>query len=329
MSAATLALQFDEDRLARLAESVRLVGPTRVDTLADPAVAAELGEIEIVLSSWGGGRITDDLLERMPRLRAVLHAAGTVRHLLTETAFERGIVVANSADENAVPVAEFTQAMLVLAGKKAPFVAESLRRDPGSWRESRDRWGTMSNFGRRIGLVGFSRIGRLVTATASRMHDVEVLVADPFADPVEVAERGGRLVPLTELLPQVDTLSLHAPNLPSTRKMIGAAELALLPDQAVVINTARGAIMDTDALVVECASGRLSAILDVTDPDEPLPVDHPLWSLPNVMITPHIAGSMGSETKLMTDGTLTDLERILAGLTPLRGVTLEAYRISA
>ena len=117
-------------------------------------------------------------------------------------------------------------------------------------------------------------------------------MADPYADPAEVRAAGGSLVPLPELLPRCDVLTLHVPALPATRHLIGAAELALLRDGATVINTARGAVLDTAALESECATGRLDAILDVTDP-EPLPASSLLYDLPNVMITPHIAGSLG------------------------------------
>src|SRR5699024_2769509 len=112
---------------------------------------------------------------------------------------------------------------------------------------------------------------------------------------VGAARAGASPVSLTEALSRAEILSLHAPLLPSTRLMLGAEELALLPDGATVINTARGGLVDHEALLRECASGRIDAILDVTDP-EPLPRDHPLVSLPNVTITPHIAGSLGNET---------------------------------
>jgi phosphoglycerate dehydrogenase-like enzyme len=123
-------------------------------------------------------------------------------------------------------------------------------------------------------------------------------------------------------------LTLHVPALPATRHLIGAKELALLRDGATVINTARGSVIDTAALESECVSGRLDAILDVTEP-EPLPADSPLYDLPNVMITPHIAGSLGSETRRMSESALDELERYLSGLPPRAPVTADEIAVSA
>jgi phosphoglycerate dehydrogenase-like enzyme len=130
------------------------------------------------------------------------------------------------------------------------------------------------------------------------------------------------------LLPRVDVLSLHAPALPSTRHMIGAAELAALPDHATIINTARGSLIDTAALEQECLAGRMSAILDVTEP-EPLPASSVLYDLPNVMITPHIAGSLGSELHRMTDAALDELERYVSGRELAAGLSSDDLRLSA
>ena len=182
--------------------------------------------------------------------------------------------------------------------------------------------------GRTIGVVGFSRIGRRVVSLLQQLDSATVLVADPYADPYEVAAAGARLVPLDELLPRVDVLSIHAPALPSTRHMIGAEQLARLRRNATVINTARGSLIDTAALERECAAGRLHAILDVTDP-EPLPADSVLYDLPNVMLTPHVAGSLGSEIHRMTDAALDELERFVRGEALQSAVSSETLRVSA
>jgi phosphoglycerate dehydrogenase-like enzyme len=156
----------------------------------------------------------------------------------------------------------------------------------------------------------------------------ECLVADPYADPAAVAAAGGALVELDDLLARSDVLSLHAPELPSTRHMIGAAELARLPDHATVVNTARGSLVDSAALAAECGSGRLFAILDVTEP-EPLPAGDPLRSVPNVLLTPHLAGSLGTEVLRLTDHTLDELARWTTG-EPLRTeITPQAFALNA
>jgi phosphoglycerate dehydrogenase-like enzyme len=185
----------------------------------------------------------------------------------------------------------------------------------------------LSNRGRTIGVVGYSRTGRRVVERLQSL-DVNVLVADPYTSAEEIARYGARLVELPELLTACDILTLHVPALPSTRHLIGAAELSLLRDGATVINTARGAVIDTEALEKECAAGRIDAILDVTDP-EPLPSTSVLYDLPNVMITPHIAGSLGSETQRMSDRAIAELELFVSGKPPQATVEPGELEVSA
>jgi phosphoglycerate dehydrogenase-like enzyme len=114
-------------------------------------------------------------------------------------------------------------------------------------------------------------------------------------------------------------VSVHAPDLPSTRHLIGAEQLAAMRDGTTLVNTARGAIVDTDALVEVLRAGRISAVLDVTDP-EPLPPDHPLLTMPNAFLTPHVAGAQGSELARLADLAITEIERFVAGQPPLHPV---------
>jgi phosphoglycerate dehydrogenase-like enzyme len=235
--------------------------------------------------------------------------------------------VTNGADANAIPVAEFTFASIVLAGKKAHVLANDARTWREDWSYTTAR-GELGNIGRVIGVIGFSRIGRRVVRLVQQLQDVTCLVSDPHADPLEVSAAGGRLVPLTELLAASDIVSVHAPALPETRHMIGAAELRTMKDNATLINTARGSLVDTAALEAECATGRIHALLDVTEP-EPLPAGSVLYSLPNVVITPHIAGSLGTETRRMSDAALNDLERYLTGQRLMAQVVSEDLSLSA
>jgi phosphoglycerate dehydrogenase-like enzyme len=326
MDPAHFGVQFQEPQLRRLHDLVELADPVPTADLDDPLVRRRLHEVEVLVTSWGCPQLTKERLDAAPALRAIFHCAGTVRTFVTDEIWRRGILVTNAADENAVPVAEFTLAAIIFAGKRVPTLAQDARRHRDDWSYVARR-GELSNRGRTIGLVGFSRVGRRVTERL-RSLEVDVLVSDPYADPAEIRAAGGRPVALTELLARCDVLSLHVPELPSTRRLIGPAELAMLKDGATVINTARGAVLDTAALETECATGRLDAILDVTEP-EPLPADSPLYDLPNVMITPHIAGSLGSETRRMSESALDELERYLSGRPPRAAVTADEFAVSA
>lgn len=323
MSGKSYGAHFDAARLARLAELVTLGDPVWTDELDSPDVRARLAGVEVMLTSWGAPRLTRPRLGAAPALRAVLHCAGSVRGLVSDEVWRRGIRVTSAADANAVPVAEYTLAAIIFAGKKAPFLAADERLAYGGW-GAVTGYGDLSNYARTVGIVGFSRIGRKVVRLLKVLGGTTCLVADPYADPAEVAEAGATLVDLADLLPRADVLSLHAPATEETRHLIGAEQLRLLPDHATVINTARGSLIDDAALAAECSSGRLFAILDVTEP-EPLPAGSPLRRRPHVMITPHVAGSLGSEILRLTDHTLDELARWIAR-EPLRAeVTAEEW----
>ena len=317
MNLSTMKDQFDATRMDRLAGLVELGEPAWTDSLADPEVAGLLPEVEVLLTSWGVPLLDRGALDLMPRLRAVFHCAGTVRSFVTDELWQRGIQVTTGAEANAIPVAEFTFASIVLAGKKAQVLGNASRINRENWSYAADH-GELGNIGRTIGVVGFSRIGRRVVQLVQQLQDVTCLVADPYADPAAVAAAGALLVPLEELIPASDVVTIHAPALPETRNMIGAAELAAMKDHATLINTARGSLVDTRALESACATGRIHAILDVTEP-EPLPAESVLYDLPNVVITPHIAGSLGTETRRMSDVAISELGRYLAG----KGLTAE------
>lgn len=327
MDPSTFALQFRATELDRLAALVDLGDPVVLHELDSPVARSRLAAAEVLVTSWGAPSLDAARLAAAPHLRAVLHCAGSVRELVGPAVWDRGILVSSAADANAVPVAEYTLAAIIMAGKRAPFLAASARTDGNGWSQEAHR-GTLSNHGRTIGIVGFSRTGRRVVELLRILDTAAVLVADPYADAAEVAAAGGTLAPLDEVLARSEILSLHAPALAETQHMIGACELALLPDGATLVNTARGALVDHDALLAECASGRLDAILDVTDP-EPLPPGSPFFTLPNVMITPHVAGSLGSETRRMSNHALDELERLLDGRPLATPVTAEQLAVSA
>ncbi|MFJ8912978.1 hydroxyacid dehydrogenase [Amycolatopsis sp. NPDC102389] len=326
MNRRTRELQFGPEEMARLRAVAALGEPVAAEELNSERVRARLAETEVLITSWGCPMLDEPVLRAAPRLRAVLHAAGSVRGHVPAAAFDRGLLVTTAADANAEPVAWYTLAAVLWAFKKVPFLAADARRFREDWSYV-DRRGELSGRDRTVVLVGFSRIGRRVTRLLRDLGLARVLVVDPVVDPAEIIAAGAEPASLTEALPQADVLSLHAPALPGTRHLIGAAELAALPVDSVLVNTARGEVIDHAALEAACAAG-LHAILDVTDP-EPLPATSPLYDLPNVLLTPHIAGSLGSETRTMSAAAITELERYAAGLPPVSPVTAQALAVQA
>lgn len=327
MARDVFATQFGPAELARLTQLASLGEPLVTDELTSPAALARLAEAEVLLTSWGCPHLDETVLAAAPRLRAVLHAAGSVRPHVPPTVFDRPVLVTTAAEANAEPVAHYTLAAVLWAFKKVPFLAHDARTHRADWSYRRRR-GELSGVDRTVVLVGHSRVGARVCALLTGLDLARVLVVDPVVDPAAVRAAGAQPATLAEALPQADVLSLHAPALPSTRHLIGAAELAALPRHATLVNTARGSLVDTDALAAACADGRLHAILDVTEP-EPLPADSPLYELPNVLITPHVAGSLDSETRRMAGAALDELERYATGRPPLDAVTRHDLAVSA
>ncbi|MGW8887442.1 hydroxyacid dehydrogenase [Streptomyces sp. NPDC055749] len=299
----------------------------------DPHVLAEdfgrvpdLAAVEILITSWGCPPLDDAVLARMPALKAVVHAAGSVKHHVTDACWDRGLVVSTAAAANAVPVAEYTVAAILFANKRVLEIG-------GLYREHRDvlDWAAhypgFGNYRRTVGLVGASLVGRRVLELL-RPHDFDVLLADPHLDAAAAESMGARLVGLDEMLAVCDVVSLHAPALPETHHLLDARRLSLLRDGATLINTGRGSLVDTRALTAEAVSGRIHAVLDVTEP-EVLPAESPLYSLPNVLLTPHIAGSLGGELQRITRSALDEVERYCAGREFAHPVHRAALTISA
>ncbi|MEV8388965.1 hydroxyacid dehydrogenase [Streptomyces sp. NPDC056650] len=313
MNPGTAELVLPEDQRARLSALVRL---------APDASGAELGaalaDAEILVSGWGCPRLTADVLAEAPHLRAVMHAAGTVKPIVSEAVWERGIVVSSAADANAGPVASCTVALITLAARRTLTMAAGYA---DGWPDFADRSGAD---GLTVGIIGASRIGRRVIAELGRSDaGFQVLLSDPYVTDEEARRLGAERVELAELCARSSVVSVHAPLLPGTTGLLDATMLALIPDGGALVNTARGAIVDTDALTAECASGRLEAYLDVTSP-EPLPPGHPLLSLPNVLVTPHIAGAQGSEVRRLGQYAVAEVARWVAGEPLLGEVTREA-----
>lgn len=309
---------FSAAAMARL-EAVAAVEPGAVLTEFESERALELlSRVDILVTSWGAPVLDAATLARAGRLAAVIHAAGSVRHHLTDDVWERGVEVSSAADVNAVPVAEYTLAAILFAGKAVLPLAAALRRDPGATDVT--QWKAIGNYARQVGIIGASRIGRLV-CDLLRPFALEVVVSDPWLDDAGAAALGARLVSLDELCATSDIVSVHAPELPETRHLIDASGLASMPDGATLINTARGSLVDHDALVAEVTTGRLNAVLDVTTP-EPLPADSPLLHLPNVLVTPHVAGSLGTELFRLGEAAADEVERLSRGEPLLRPVRL-------
>ncbi len=277
-----------------------------------PAAPAALDRVTALVTGWGAPELTAAVLDRLPALQVVVHAAGSVRGIVTDEVWRRDLRVSSASAANARAVADFTVAQVQLSLKNAWALAARARRQAGP----AERTGVRGQDGARIGLVGLGHIGTLV---AGRLvaAGLEVVAYDPV---VGAPPAGVALLPLEEVFGTSDVVSLHAPLTAETAGMVGAALLDRLPRGATFVNTARGGLVDHAALAaVLRRRPDVTALLDVTDP-EPLPAGHELFTLPNTFLTPHVAGSLGTEEARLGRLVADELTRWASGLPLEHGV---------
>ena len=287
----------------------------RVNVLTPPCNASMilkrpeiLRETDLILSSWGMPVLDAAFLETAPQLKAVFYGAGSVKGFVTEAFWQRGIALSSAWGANAVPVSEFTLAAILFSLKHAFRLNRAFC---GNQALPGDR-AVPGAYGTTVGLVSLGMIGRLVRERL-RPFEVKVLAYDPFLKEDDAAALGVSLVPLDVLFRESDVVSLHTPWLKATEGMITGALVASMKPGATFINTARGAVVrETEMIDVLKRRPDLSAVLDVTRPEPPV-AGSPLYTLPNVFLTPHIAGSMDNECRRMGHYMVEELDRFLAG----------------
>ncbi|UCC67939.1 MAG: hydroxyacid dehydrogenase [Armatimonadota bacterium] len=259
--------------------------------LTESELRARVPDLDACITTWGSPRFTPEVVAAAPRLKIIAHAAGTVKPFVSDAVFARNIVVTSAAPVIARYAGEMALLLSLSCLRNLPRIDRALKHDRAWHLEDLADAQTLRE--QRVGLIGFGATAREFAALLKPFR-VELLCFDPHVDTTALASHGARAAELEEILTTCKVISLHAASVPSTRHLLNAARLGLISDGAVLINTARGALIDTAALVKELRTGRFSAALDVFDPDEPLPADHPLRDLPNVILTPHVAGPVAS-----------------------------------
>ncbi len=258
--------------------------------------------------------IDGDVLDREPQLKVISNFAVGYDNVDVEAATARGVAVCNTPGVLNAATGEFAFTLLMAAARRVVEAADYVR--AGRWQT----WGPKLLLGQDVvgatlGIVGFGRIGREV-AKMARGFEMRLLAYDPHEDPEAAKEYGATYVPLDDLLREADFVTLHVALTPETEQLIGAREFGLMKRTAVLINAARGPVIDTDALVTALRDGEIFAAgLDVTDP-EPLPADHPLLTLPNALVVPHIASGTVSSRDHMAELAARNLLAVLHGKRP-------------
>lgn len=298
----------------------RLNGLGEVRRARDTVGTDRLGS-EILVTGWGSAPLPD----RLPadaRLRLLVHSAGTVRELVPKSLIEEGVRVSHAPDGMAQSVAElamyFTASLL-----RSLYRVDQAMRIRHDWREA-SSFGLGSAIAQtRIGVIGASRVGRAYIRLLVA-YGADIRVYDPYLSDDEASNLGVQKSDLEDLLRWCRVVALHAPVTHETALMLSGQRLTLLQDGAALVNTARSALLDMDALLAELRDGRISAALDVFD-DEPLPPSSPLWELPNVILTPHVGAVTTHSRRAQGQMVVEEITRYVHGKALQAEISTESY----
>jgi phosphoglycerate dehydrogenase-like enzyme len=307
LDTASYPLIYSQSQREEIGKLVHIYAPQQTTTTvaAHPEI---LAQADVIFSGWGMATLDEQFLKAAPRLKAVFYGAGSIRGLVTDAFWERGIPIVSAYAANAVPVVEWTLAQIFFGLKRGWYYVMTIKKD----KKYPPRGYVPGGNGSTVGLISLGMIGRMV-ARRLQSFDVKVIAYDPFATAEDAAALKVELCPLAEVFRRGDVVSLHTPWLKETEGMITGEHIASMKPDAVFINTARGAVV-REAEMIQVLSQRpdLYAVLDVTYP-EPPEEDSPLFTLPNIILTPHIAGAMNTECQRMGDIVVSELKHYLNG----------------
>jgi len=300
-------LCFSPETLKEIGSRITLRSDVPEGKLSTGWLREQIRGSDAVITGWGTPRLTPDVLDQAPGLKAIFHSAGSIKHLEFPGFWDRGIRVSSAASTNGVPVAEFLLGQILVAFKGGFHY-------PARFRErGKAGWGLIPQvigyYGTTVGIVGMGNVGKHLLRLLGAF-EFRKLVHSFYPFEAQARKAGAELVDIDTLMAESDAVVVAAPNIPEYRHMFDARRFALMRDGAWFLNAARGALVDEAALIAELKAGRISACLDVTDPEPPVE-GSPLYSLPNVVLTPHVAGSTGRECLRLGDQVLREIDHWL------------------
>ena len=320
----TMARAVDQfitpDQMARLKSLVNLTYPDAFDKSEEGYSELLRGlDAEIVLTGWGSPPLTVKVLDANPQLKYMAHLTGTVRQILDKACIEKGLVVTNWGNLIGATVAEGALMAILSCLRRTTRVAFLMHRDRG-WQSRNEE----TLFKKKVGIHGFGNIAQHLVGLLAPFHcDLETY--SPYT-PDEILEEYGirRQAELSDLYRNNHIVSIHAARTPETHHVVNAELLSLMEDGAVLVNTSRGALIDTDALIAELKTGRIYASLDVFE-TEPLPADSELRGLLNCQLTCHSAGPTPDSMVDFGEAAIDNIERYVKGEDLERVVDAELY----
>ena len=262
----------------------------------------------VIVTSWDSPRIDEKILDLCPDLKAVIHAAGSIKPIISDAFIERKIRITNSAVAIGEGVAETALGFAISACKGFYTLNEDTKN--GLWQEN-IKTKVKDFYDIKVGVISGGAVGRHMVKLLKNFH-VDILMYDPVLSAEAIQAIGAEKVSLETLMSECDVVSVHAPSIPATDNLLNASILCLLQDGAVLINTSRGSVINEQDLIAELEKGRFFACIDVTQ-TEPPAKDNKLRSLPNVVLTPHIAGTATNGLRRVALHVCEEIERLLGG----------------
>ncbi len=289
--------------------------------------AEALKSAEIAFSTWGMPECTaDQIASLMPNLRAVFYAAGSVQRF-ARPFLQQDIRIFSAWVANGIPVAEFALSQILLSCK-GYFRNTAQIREDSTRNSKRTAYSGPGIYGNTVALIGFGVIAQQL-AEFLQPFSVRILVVDPFVSNEKLAKVNAARVTLEEAFKEAFVVSNHLPNIPPTERMITGDHFRSMREYATFINTGRGLQIREDEFITAMRDRPdLTALLDVTYP-EPAPLGSPLYELPNIQLSTHIAGSIADERVRMADYMLEEYDRFISGRATKYGVTLEMLETMA
>lgn len=301
---------FDQDSTAKL-KSMLTLYPDLITKETINQYRNDILQAEYVFSSWGMPALSkEEIAEYLPNLKAVFYAAGSVQ-AFAKPFLESNVKVFSAWAANAVPVAEYSLAQIILANKGYfQSIRKTAQEDySGAGDFARTFKG---NYSSKVGIIGAGMIGKELIRLL-KPFSLEVLVYDPFLPETAARELGVKLTTLEDLFENCDIVSNHLANNAQTKGMLSGRLFSLMKDNATFINTGRGAqVIEDDLIQALVSHPNRTALLDVTEPEPPVKSSR-LYSLGNVFLTPHIAGSMGNEVRRMGAYMTEECRRLIHG----------------
>lgn len=288
----------------------------------------DFSNIQYIFSTWGMPALSEDEIKKnLPALKAVFYGAGSVQNF-ARPFLNNGVKVFSAWAANAIPVAEYTVAQILLANK-GYFNMQRIYREEGV--EAARQYGASlpGNYNAKVGLLGGGMIGKYVIKLLKE-YKLQIYLFDPFMSEETARNLGVEKTGLEYIFENCQTISNHLANNEQTKGMLNYSLFSKMKDNASFINTGRGAQLVAEDLVKAMKEKPYrTALIDVTDPTEPLPQDSIYWSSPNIYITPHRAGSLTDEIMRMGDYMIKEYESLISGGNTKYEVTLEMLKTMA